>query len=120
MYDKWETIELLLPCYGLNCALFQVDQNKLAIMSGRFTKAVYIFEVDSNPHNLNKPGYKSDEVFKLYEIEGFDHNVETLYPVLYVSERNIVYIVQGRSGQDEPSVATYSFREFLKPPKQEP
>ncbi len=48
-FDKWEGIELNLPNYALNCGMFAIDQNKLAIMSGRFTKGVYVLEIDSNP-----------------------------------------------------------------------
>lgn len=87
-----------LPKYALNVGMFAVTQNKLAIMSGRFTPSVYIFEIDSNPRNKHKAGNSLDESYKLYEIDGWGKPVETLYPILYVSERNIVYVLKGRSG----------------------
>ena len=89
-------------------------------MSGRFTPSVYIFEIDSNPRNKHKAGNSLDESYKLYEIDGWGKPVETLYPILYVSERNIVYVLKGRSGQDEPGVETFKFRKFSAAPKSEP
>jgi hypothetical protein len=53
-FDKWEHIDLRFPTYMLNVAIFQIDQNKIAILSGRFTKACYILEVDDGARNKAK------------------------------------------------------------------
>lgn len=119
-FDRWEALGVKLPVPMVNAGLFPVSQKKMAILGGRMSRAVMIFEVDDGGLEANKPNKVIDEVYRLYEVEGFDVPLETVYPVTYSSERNTCYIIKGKPGSEAPKVVTYFYRNFLKPPENAP
>lgn len=60
------------------------------------------------------------EEMTLAEMEGFPHNFETVYPVVYVPETKLLYILRGSSGAHDPRVLSYRYSKFFESPQKQP
>lgn len=106
--DRWEGLQVVFPIPLLRCGIFPVTQTKFALLGGRHLNAVIIFEVV-----LEIIDGRTEEIFKVFEIEELPEAIETVYPVVYNIVQNKVYLTKSPDGQ-APSVLYYSFRSFLK------
>lgn len=106
--DRWEGLQVVFPIPLLKCGIFPVTQTKFALLGGQHLNAVIIFEVV-----LEIIDGRTEELFKVFEIEELPETIETVYPVVYNILQNKVYMTKSPDGQ-APSVLYYSFRSFLK------
>ena len=108
--DRWEGLNVVFPLPLLRCGIFPVTQTKFALLGGTQMKAVVIFEV-----NEEVIDGRTEEIFRVYEIEQLPENIETVYPVVYYTNENKVYLTKTIDRQ-APVVLYYAYRSFLKPP----
>lgn len=102
----------------MHCGIYPVSYQKFALLGGRFSRSVLIFEVNET-HLGNQANVVQDEVFRVYEIESFPDHLETVYPLLYYKEDNKAYFIKSVQGES-PQVLFYSVRSFLRGPAEKP
>jgi Kelch motif len=107
--DRWEGLNVVFPLPLLKCGIFPVTQTKFALLGGTSMKSVVIFEV-----NIEVIDGKTEEIFRVYEIEQLPDKIETVYPVVYYKNENKVYLTKTEDTK-APVVVYYSYRSFLKP-----
>ena len=100
---------VVFPEPMLRCGIFPVTQTKFALLGGCHMRAVFVFEVVEEVV-LGR----TEEIFKVYEIEQLPELIETVYPIVYYTTENKVYFTKTFERQ-APVVLYYSYRSFLKP-----
>ena len=106
--DRWEGLQVVFPLPLLRCGIFPVTQTKFALLGGSQMKSVIIFEV-----NEEVVEGKTEEIFRVFEIEQLPEIIETVYPVVYYTTENKVYLTK-TVDREAPVVNYYSYRSFLK------
>lgn len=107
--DRWEGLQVVFQIPLLRCGIFPVTQTKFALLGGRYLKAVIIFEAVQEIIDG-----RTEEIFRVFEIEELNENIESVYPVVYNIGENKVYFTKSPENK-APSVLSYNFRSFLKP-----
>jgi hypothetical protein len=106
--DRWEGLSVVFSFPLLRCGIFPVTQSKFALLGGRHSKAVLIFEAVQEIIEG-----RTEEIFRVFEIEELNENIESVYPIVYNISENKVFFTKSPEGQ-APSVLSYTFRSFLK------
>ncbi|OMJ74458.1 hypothetical protein SteCoe_26610 [Stentor coeruleus] len=108
--DRWEGLQVVFPSPLLRCGIFPVTQTKFALLGGCSMRSVVIFEVVEEIIDG-----RTEELFKVFEIEQLTDYIESVYPVVYYINENKVYLTKTIDRQ-APVVLYYAYRSFLKPP----
>lgn len=114
--NRWELLTLTLPEPLQHFGIFQVSHNRLAILGGKFTKRVYVLEVNEhkidthfNPRYLNP----DSDNYRLHEVQSLSQDIETVFPVLLDSSKDKVLILSGKDGYGHLRVVPYPFSLFM-------
>lgn len=63
----------------------------------------------------NHATHLKDEVFKIYEIDKFPDDIESVYPVLYYKDHQKIYIIRSRHGEP-PQILFYAYQNLQNQP----
>jgi hypothetical protein len=101
--NHWDVISVVLHSPVLHPAIFPISYRKFALLGGKYSKSVLVFDVGD--------GSSNEIVYQ--EIEKFPEPVETLYPPVHFKQENKIFIVKSQEGS-APQVLFYNFQNFHK------
>ena len=101
--NNWEIINIVIDFPIINPGIVQVSHRKFALLGGKHSKSVMVFDVgDGN----------SNEIVRT-EIEKFPEYIETVYPLVLYKQEYKVYMIKSQEGS-APKVMYYNFMNLLR------
>lgn len=101
--NHWGVVSIILPQAVIHPGIIPVTQKKFALLGGRYSKKVTVFEFVEN--------FGSELIFS--DVENFPDIVETVYPLVHFKAGSKVFILKIVDGS-APKVLFYNFANLCK------